>query len=451
MVSAYGWYWYRRRFGKEFQVLLHEYRERDRWTADQFRDYQEAQLGKLLAKAWQSPYYKKVFSDAQLTPDMPPFEALHKLPFLTKEILRNQPEDLLTQAPPKGSVVFHTSGTTGTPTTIYYPHEFHALELAVPAARNFGWAGIDYRARRVMFGVRKVCRFDQDKPPFWRFSPAENMAYASIYHLSPRFLPAYLDFLRQYRPAIIMGYPSALRVIAQYALENNDIPAPAIGVFTTSETVTELDRELIEKAWQCKIYDRYGAVENCFFACQCEHGNYHVSPEVGIMEIVNSSGQPVKPGVIGEVICTGLNNFLQPLIRYRLGDAARWSENKNCPCGMEMPILEAIEGRLLDICYTPDGREVLRFGQVFKEIINIREAQVVQEGIDLFIVNVVPGKDFNTNDIAQIKENMRSHIGNVRVEVMLVDQIPRTAAGKFRAVICNLPEEVKARLRQVTP
>jgi hypothetical protein len=55
-----------------------------------------------------------------------------------------------------------------------------------------------------MFGVRKVCRFEQNKPPFWRFSPAENMAYASIYHLSNKYLPYYLEFLRSYRPAVVM-------------------------------------------------------------------------------------------------------------------------------------------------------------------------------------------------------------------------------------------------------
>ena len=105
----------------------------------------------------------------------------------------------------------------------------------MPAARNLAWAGVSYRARRVMFGVRKFCRFDQAKPPFWRFSIAENMAYASVYHLSPKNIPTYLDFLRSYRPEMIMGYPSALHVIAQFALEHNDMPGPARAIFTTSE------------------------------------------------------------------------------------------------------------------------------------------------------------------------------------------------------------------------
>ena len=448
MVAAYGWWWYRRRFGPHFHRLVAEFKARDGWTSEQIRAYQEKQLGCVLAAAWHSPYYHQIFAEAGVTPHQPPLEVLQKLPFLSKETLRTRAKDLLTQSPlPKGTIVFKSSGTTGTPTEIYYTPEFHALELAVPAVRNLGWAGINYRDRRVMFGVRKVCHFDQAKPPFWRFSPAEDMAYASIYHLSPRFLPYYLEFLRSYRPAVIMGYPSALHTIARYALDNNDLPAPAKAVFTTSETVTDQIRESVETAWRCRVWDRYGAVEMCVFASQCEFGRYHVSPEVGIIEIVDRAGHPVPPGVMGEVICTGLQNTLQPLIRYRIGDVARWSIEQNCLCGHQMPILEAVEGRFEDICYTPDGREMLRFDTVFKGVEHIREAQVVQEKLDCFTVYVVPGEGFDAHDVERIRSNMRLHVGNVRTDVKPVETILRTASGKFRAVICNLPPEQKKALR----
>ena len=301
-----------------------------------------------------------------------------------------------------------------------------------------------------MFGVRKVCHFDQDQPPFWRFSPAENMAYASIYHLSPRFLPCYVEFLRSYSPGVVMGYPSALNTIASYALEKNDLPAPAKGVFTTSETVTDDIRERIEAAFRCRIYDRYCAVEMCLFASQCEYGRYHVSPDVGIIEIVDSQGKELPPGEMGEVICTGLQNMLQPLIRYRIGDVARWAVDQECRCGRQMPILESIEGRFEDICYTPDGREMLRFDTVFKGVKNIREAQVVQERIDLFTICVVPTDGFNSHDIERIKNNMLLHVGNVHTDIKPVATIPRTPSGKYRAVVCNLSSLDKGRVRQST-
>jgi phenylacetate-CoA ligase len=274
------------------------------------------------------------------------------------------------------------------------------------------------------------------------------MAYASIYHLSPQFLPEYLKFLRQYRPAMIMGYPSALYTIARYALDHDDLPAAAQAVFTTSETVTDTYRGMIEAAWQCRIYDRYAAVEGCMFASQCEYGRYHVSPEAGIIEILDAQGAPCPAGVLGEVVCTGLGNTLQPLIRYRIGDVARWAVDQTCSCGRQMPVIEAVEGRVEDLCYTLDGREMLRFDTVFKGVVNILEAQVIQKRIDLFIIKVVPTQQFNARDIETLKHNFSLHAGEMPVVVQVVDEIPRSQSGKFRAVICELSKDEKLRLQR---
>ena len=449
IVGTYGSWWYGRRFGTDFHRLVEEFKAREAWTAEKFQAYQQEQLSRIITSAWGSSYYREVFSAAGITPRTEPFAALRRIPLLSKEILRARPKDLVTQDPlPKATINFRSSGTTGTPTEIFYTPEFHALELAVPEARNLGWAGVNYRERRVMFGVRKVCSFEQPKPPFWRLSPRENMAYASVYHLSSKFLPHYLEFLRTYHPGVIMGYPSALNTIASYALEHNDKPAPAKAVFTTSETVTADARERIEAAFQCRIYDRYCAVEMCLFASQCEYGRYHVSPEIGIIELLDSEGNDVAPGVMGEVVCTGLQNALQPLIRYRIGDVACWAINQNCICGHAMPIIESIEGRFEDICLTPDGREILRFDTVFKGVNSIRAAQVVQETVDLFTIYVVPTTRFGSEDIEKIQRNMQLHVGKVRAEVKSVADIPLTASGKFKAVSCKLSPQVKALLRE---
>ena len=442
MVAVYGAWWYQRRFGKNFNRLVADFKSREHWSSAQFAHYQHEQLARLLEAAWHSPHYAQIFTAAGVTLSTDPWEALSRLPPLAKETLRQRPKDLLTvRSLPRGTLIHKSSGTTGTPTDIYYSAEFHALELAVPEVRNLNWAGVSSRQRRVMFGVRKVCNYAQSVPPFWRYSPRENMAYASIYHLAPRFIPHYLKFLRQYKPAIIMGYPNALNLIATYALENSDYPAPAKAIFTPSETLTENIRKNLETAWKCKIYDRYGAVENCMFAAQCEYGSYHVSPDVGIIEIVDAHGQPCKPGVLGQVWCTGLHNILQPLIRYQIGDVARWSLQQNCPCGRDWPILEGIEGRYEDICLTQDGRQVVRFDTVFKGVEAIKEAQVIQEALERFVIRVVPTSSYTAADTDSLLHNMKKHVGAVDVEIQLVDAIPRTPSGKFKAVISKLHAE----------
>jgi len=445
-VSLYGWWWYHRRFNARFQMLVDELRARERWTAEQFRAYQEVELDKLLKCARKSPYYDDLFRRYAVEKRLNPFDALSRIPMLTKETLRTASRKLLTGSPPFRTKIFKSSGTTGTPTEIYYTPEFHSLEMALTEARCHHWAGLTYRNRRVMFGARKICAFDRVSPPFWHFSPAENLAYASIYHLSDKFVKSYIEFLRNFRPDLVEGYPSALAIIARYALQKNFLPAPAKAICTCSETLSDIAREMIEKAWQCKVFDRYGAVEGCLFVSQCEFGRYHVSPEAGIIEIVDSDGQPVKAGTPGQVVCTGLRNVLQPLVRYKIGDVARWSVEQDCLCGRKMLILEAIEGRFEDLCYTPDGRQMLRFDTVFKGVSHIREAQVVQDSLEQFTVYVVPAAGFIQEAINVIQRNMYSHVGKLHIDVKCVDAIPRSPSGKFRAVVCKLTQAEKDRV-----
>jgi phenylacetate-CoA ligase len=146
------------------------------------------------------------------------------------------------------------------------------------------------------------------------------------------------------------------------------------------------------------------------------------------------------------VICTGLQNELQPLIRYRVGDAAMWSAQQTCACGRQMPILASVQGRYEDMCFAADGRAVLRFDTVFKGVRAIKEAQVIQEAVDRFGVLVVPTTEFSEHDVRRIQNNMRIHIGGVQVDVQQVDAIPRTKSGKFKAVISRLAADEKARL-----
>lgn len=443
IFATYGAWWYRRRFSSRFKQLVAELERRERLSADELRAYQATRLREVLAAATASAHYGPLLESIGLRD---PFEALAKMPILTKETLRTAGQKLLTREVPRGTTVFRSSGSTGKPVEIFYTPEFHAQELALGEARNLRWAGVTYRDRRVMFAVRKVCRWDQARPPFWRVSPVENMAYCSIYHLSPANLDAYVKFLQRYAPAVVMGAPSALAVVARHALEQGKPLPAARAIVNTCEAVFAEDRALLESAWQCKVWDRYGAVEGCVFASMCEHGRYHVSSDIGHVEIVDAEGRACAPGVLGEVVATGLTNTLQPLIRYRIGDAARWAVDQSCPCGRHLPVLQAIEGRLEDICVTPDGRQLLRFDSVFKGVPHLHEAQIIQKAVDLFHIRVVPTSSFGPAEAALLECNMRQHVGTARIEVVTVPEIPRMASGKFRAVLCELSPELKRQL-----
>lgn len=444
LVAGYGWWWFRRRFGREFHRWLPELTARERWSREAWREHQRQALGDLFRAAWNAPFHRPRLEAAGYTAEADPWEVFARLPLLTKEDLRAHGRELLTREPPRGTAVFRSSGTTGTPTEIYYEHDFHQVVQAYFEVRNRQWAGVTYRSRRAMFGVRKVCRPGQDRPPFWRRSPAEKLTYFSIYHLSPQHLPHYLDALNRLRPEVVVGYPNSLVTVARFALETGVRLAAPRAIITTSETVMAAIRRDLEGAWGCRVFDQYGAVEGCVLASQCDEGSYHVSPDVGIVEILRPDGTPAPPGEVGEVVVTGLLNRLQPLIRYRIGDVAAWAKEQACACGREMPILRGIEGRLEDLCVTRDGRQLLRFDTVFKGVEAIREGQIVQESLDRFLIRVVPTAAFSERDRERLRHNMALHVEGVDVEVVLLDAIPRTASGKFRPVISRVKPEGKA-------
>jgi phenylacetate-CoA ligase len=223
-------------------------------------------------------------------------------------------------------------------------------------------------------------------------------------------------------------------------LENSTPPLQLKAVITTSEKVTPEMRQVMAAAYGCRVYEEYSTVENLLFASECEQGRLHISPDVGIVEIVRADGSPCSPHEVGEVVVTGLMRCYQPFIRYRLGDLAAW-DDQNCPCGRQMPVIKEVVGRVEDVVFGPDGRQMIRFHAVFIDQ-PVQEGQIIQETLGRIRVKVVPTPHFGQADEKSIIERVQQRLGpQVEVVVETVNFIPRLANGKFQAVICQLPVE----------
>ncbi len=187
-------------------------------------------------------------------------------------------------------------------------------------------------------------------------------------------------------------------------------------------------------------------------ATECPFGRLHVSPDFGIVELVDENDDPVRPGEIGRVICTGLANFTQPLIRYEIGDLASWA-TAPCPCGRnQFPVLEHLVGRLEDVIVGENGHAMVRFHGIFVNLPNVLEGQVIQEALDRIRVRVVTRDTFGHTDERIIRARIaEERLGRMQVTIERVREIERTERGKFRAVINLLPKDVIERaLRQDT-
>jgi phenylacetate-CoA ligase len=449
LVSAYGLSWKRLRFGGVFQQELRHFRDRERFSADEWQGYSNEQLRSLLVLAFEHvPYYISLGQSLGFSvADLKRFtvEDLKTLPSLEKATARDAPNSLLVNGHPnRRHLVFHTSGSSGTPVPTYWlPNELQR-SLALREARSCGFAGVSFKIPRATFSGRIVEPNPDSKGPFYRFNLAERQVYFSAFHLRPETAKAYVAALARHKIQWITGYSNSIYQLALMALDQH-LPVPPMGaVITTSEKVTTEMRDVIERAFLTRVYEEYGTVEDLFYVCECEYGHKHINPDAGILEIVDENNIPVPPGQDGEVLATGFIRTSQPMIRYQIGDRAVM-DDQPCPCGRQMPVLREVIGRIEDTVYGPDGRRVVRFHGIFVNQPHVREGQIIQEHLDQIQVKVVPKPGFGTNDEQDIVQRIHQRLASqVRVSVVCVDHIERTATGKFRAVICNLsPEELE--------
>ncbi len=90
-------------------------------------------------------------------------------------------------------------------------------------------------------------------------------------------------------------------------------------------------KEYVEKIFNTKVFSFYGHSERLVIAGECEYSTeYHVEPLYGYCEIIDEQGAASQ---FGEIVATGFLNNDMPLIRYKTGDMASWSQTPTCKCG----------------------------------------------------------------------------------------------------------------------
>jgi phenylacetate-CoA ligase len=370
-------------------------------------------------------------------------ESIRDLPLLTKEDLR-QPVEVVTSDAFRGSRLaeIHTGGTTGKPLTIYCDSPTLQRNYAF-FARFREWAGVSPGARVATFMGRVIVPPEQRRPPFWRRNAAGKALLFSSYHLAPDTIRAYVDRLVAYQPVLIDSYPSSIEPIARYVKDHGIRGLRPRAVITSSETLLEPVRRLIEDALCCRVFDHYGAAEMAALVTQCEAGSYHLNPEFGIVELLRQ-GEPVGPGEAGEIVATGFINPVMPLIRYGTGDAAVWGRG-NCRCGRAFPTLERIEGRMDDVLVTPEGRRIGRLDPIFKSVASLYETRIVQDQPDHVRVEVVLKAPLSSAEENTLRYELGNRLGpRVRIDILRVASLPRTAAGKLRAVVNEVSSAQRA-------
>ena len=334
--------------------------------------------------------------------------------------------------------ISHTSGSTGTPLRLYLSHQSEQYNYALLVARLLDWAGLDTKDKKVMFGGQLVTPIDREQPPFWVNNYYENQLYCSSYHMSPTNLENYYLKIKSFKPAYLTGYASSIYLFSQYMIQTGKKIKSIKAILPSSETLSPTQRKLMERAFDCKVYNSYSLSEYVNFASECKYGTMHISPEAGMIHILDDNGKTKKNGEIGNLISTTLFNDSMPLIKYNTGDLAVL-EDKECRCGRHLPVLKTIIGRQDDYLIALDGSKVGRLDPVFKNINGIIEAQIVQNKLNEIDVFIVPSHNFTKSNELKIINNLKNRVGeNINVKVKKSSMIKRNHNGKFKSVICKI-------------
>lgn len=434
---------YRKRYRSPYRKLLDQHKRLWNADLDEVQEYQRQQLILILLEAYDhSPWYKRQFDELGVQRDeilVAPFEVLSRMPWLSKRERKVNLDDLISRNPKrKISNVGYTSGSTGEPTRVVGDRET-APTIFAYLERYYWSIGLTERRRSVRLSGRHVVNLDRKSPPFWMYNWLDRQLLVSTYHLNDAHLPTIIDKLNRFEPEFIDGYPSAAYVIAQYILKHNvQLAFTPIAISSTAETLYPFQREVIEQAFGCKVYNQYASGEGSPFITECRAGKLHLHLDTGVFEFVNNRGVPAEPGEMAEMVVTSFRNLLVPLIRYRIGDMVQLCrEQEQCPCGCSMPTIESILGRDDDLTVTTSGALIgLATHRIFTGEDCIVRGQVVQPSPGAIILRYVPDHGHRPEVSVKLISKTKSIFGeDMDVVVQLVDDIPLGANGKYRSVI----------------
>jgi len=405
------------KYGYLFRKRLNQVRLYQELEPDHEAVLQNRLLKNLVHSAYQkSRFYKNLYDEHGINlRQIQNKEDLQSLPIITKFDIKSHERDLYIGSPLRyrGS----TSGTSGTPLTVYYSVDCVLNEASYNeifrnnAGHHYGDKAISLRGK---LGGNQFEYFDR----------SSNILYLSSYLIHPSNAKNYLDRIVQFGPKTIFGYPSALEALAVIFRQNQysvDIPL----AFTSSETLYPHQRDLIEKQFNTKIYDRYGNAERTISLVQYSHLGPYSVPK---LYSLNEFDYP------DQIVTTNLINPQFPLIRYAVDDAVEMDLNLD---------IIRIAGRIDDRIQTPDGRIIgsAALSLIFKKVPKILISQIIQDSLDEIIVRLVVNDSFGKQDAEVLQKAMRDRLGgaiNVKYEYVTQEAIIKTARNKYKLVISSL-------------
>lgn len=353
------------------------------------------------------------------------------LPILKKDDVIQRMDDLLVRgADRQQTKIGHTGGSTGKPLAFWYDDAKHEL-MRAGMCRSYMGSGWQPGQKILNFwGARQDTQAGGVFGESWGdFIAAEKTIPA--HEFSESRLADWARFIRAYRPVLLQGYASILAELARFVVENRlAMPNSLLGVYSTAEVLNGWQRELMEQAFGCKVYNQYGSREIPNIGCECRHGKLHVFTDMVYLE-------SLPDGDEDRLIVTSLTNRLMPMIRYDIGDSGRLLEG-DCDCGWPFPLMEMGMCRQNDLIRTRGGKTVhpSYFNRLLYGLTQIRQYQFIQTAPDKIVLKIASSSRLSPETVTAMIDAVRRDVDQgMAFEIAYLDEIPRTVSGKHRFVI----------------
>lgn len=332
-----------------FRLLWNLYQQKQNTpkSRQQIEILQKKKLHKMLRYAYtHSPYYRKAFEAVGITADNIADTPLDRFPTLNKELLMTHFDELVTDRALKqkdilhfcedqadGSQTYfgkyhivHSSGSTGTPR--YFVYDNAAWEqVLLGVIRGALWD----------LSMVEILKLLSEKPRIL-YIAATDGRYGGAMAVSDgingvraeqRFLDIntpltkWIDTLQEFKPNILIGYPSAIKILAEL-METEGVKTQMKRIISCGEPLSPGLRQYLESTFDTIVLNFYGASESLALGIeqQAEEGMF-LFDDLNVVEVID-----------GEMYVTCLYNFTQPLIRYHISDHLVLHESENdavCP------------------------------------------------------------------------------------------------------------------------
>jgi phenylacetate-CoA ligase len=411
---------------REFRKYYNLLNARENSDKEKITEYQLNNLKHILTYSYLNvPYYTELFNGISFDPfKFSDFDQMKAIPFLTREIILNNFDKLISTSKIKnGYYEAATGGSTGLPLKFYLDYDSIYKENAFI---YYYRSKLGYEFRDKLTTFRQVEFGDK----LWKFNPMYNEMIFSPLKLSVVTIRDYVQKIDEFGPHYLNGYLSAIFYFAKL-MEQYEIPVnfKLKGIFLISENPDPNQRNFIEQFFNVKSLTFYGHSERAVIAEEIMRNEYLFDPYYGYTEQIHIENN------IYAIVGTGFLNHKMPFIRYKTDDVC-------FPCN-EHYLIKGKRNSTIGLYGINDefirSTAFLLRSPVFKNIITYQFIQHEKGKADLLMI---VNKHFQMSEMGSIRKEINYQTkGVINLKIKIVDSLILSPRGKYQMFISNIGKE----------